>query len=114
MKKMRLQLDRMRQASELLTQIYYKATINHLSIFLYIAARGDEVIETRELPDALGMTQTTINRSIRSMADRSYIHEVGFGLLRQSVNPSDERQRIVELTPKGKVLAKQMEELLNG
>lgn len=111
---MRTNLEQMRKAAELLQEIYYKATVNHLSIFLYIASRGDEVIETRDLPDALGMKQTTINRSIRSMADRSYIHEVGFGLLRQSVNMTDERQRIVELTPKGKMLAKQMEELLNG
>lgn len=111
---MKTTLENMRKASELLTNVHYKFTINHLQIFLYIAARPDKVIETRELPDVLGLSQTTINRSIRSMADRSYIHEVGFGLLRQSISPTDERQRIVELTPKGKQLALQMEELING
>ena len=101
-------LIKVADALNLMTEVYYKATLNHLRVFLYIAAHNDSVIETRELPDALGMTQTTVNRCMRSMADRSYIHETGFKLLRITINPKDERQRIVELTAKGKQLANAM------
>ena len=73
---------------------------------------NDAVLETRDLPEALGMTQTTLNRTMRSMADRSYIHENGFKLLRVSTHPTDERQRIVELTPKGKELAINMQRII--
>ena len=98
---------------ELLSTIYYKATLNHARIFLYVAARPDKNIETRDLPDALGMTQTTINRCMNSMADRSYLHQDGFGILRVDIHAVDNRQRIVSLTQKGKELAQKMEAILN-
>jgi len=106
------QLSRTADALQLMTDMYYKCTVNHVRVFMYVASRNDEVIETRKLPAALQMTQATLNRSMRSMAERSYIHEEGFGVLRVSVNPTDERQRIVELTPKGKELAHKMLEMI--
>jgi len=48
------------------------------------------------------------------MADRSYLRDEGLGLLRLTVSPEDERQRIVELTSKGKELAYRMLELIYG
>lgn len=107
-------MDRIQEAISLLSEVYYKATINHLRVFLYIAARDGKVIETRDLPGALGMTQTTINRTMRSMADRSYIHAEGFGLLKMHINPTDERQRFVQLSDKGKRVARKMEEMIYG
>lgn len=107
-------LDKMQEAVSLLSDVYYKATINHLRVFLYIAARDGRVIETRDLPGALGMTQTTINRTMRSMADRSYIHAEGFGLLKMHINPADERQRFVQLSDKGRRVARKIEELIYG
>lgn len=105
-------LDKLQRAISLLSKVYYKATLNHARIFLYIAARNNEIIETRDLPDALGMTQTTINRCMNSFADKSYIHENGFGLLHLEIHPGDNRQRIVSLSSKGKVLANEMLELM--
>ena len=105
-------LQKVGDALNLMTDVYYKATINHLRVFLYVAANNDAVLETRDLPEALGMTQTTLNRTMRSMADRSYIHENGFKILRVSTHPTDERQRIVELTPKGKELAINMQRII--
>ena len=107
-------LAKVADALQLMSDLYYKATVNHLRVFLYIAANNDKIIETRDLPDALGMTQTTLNRTMRSMADRSYIHETGLKLLRVHINPADERQRIVELTPKGKKFALEMERIIYG
>ena len=105
-------LDKIQRSISLLSEVYYKATLNHARIFLYIAARNNEIVETRDLPDALGMTQTTINRCMNSMADRSYIHDEGFGILRVEIHPEDNRQRLVSLTTRGKALAKKMMEII--
>lgn len=107
-------LEKVANALQLMSDMYYKTTVNHVRVFLYIAANNDKIIETRDLPDALGMTQTTLNRTMRSMADRSYIHESGLKILRIQINPQDERQRIVELTPKGKQLALELERIIYG
>ena len=107
-------LSKPSDALQLMTEMYYKSTVNHMRIFMYVASHNDEVIETRDLPAALRMTQATLNRSMRSMAERSYIREEGLGLLRMTVSPEDERQRIVELTSKGKELAQKMVEMIYG
>jgi len=107
-------LSKTSDALQLMTEIYYKSTVNHMRIFMYVASHNEEIIETRDLPEALQMTQATLNRSMRSMADRSYLRDEGLGLLRLTVSPEDERQRIVELTSKGKELAYRMLELIYG
>jgi DNA-binding MarR family transcriptional regulator len=48
------------------------------------------------------------------MADRSYTREEGFKWLRQTVDPLDERQRIVEVTAKGRKLANRLREILEN
>jgi|TARA_R110000822_G_scaffold29798_5_gene87295 DNA-binding MarR family transcriptional regulator len=94
------------------TSFHSKITANMITVFCFIAARQDEVIQTRDLPGALNLTQTTINRLIRTMADRSHIREEGFKLLRQTTDLVDERQRIVELTATGRVLANKIREIM--
>jgi DNA-binding MarR family transcriptional regulator len=88
-------------------------TLNHLYVFLEVA-RHSQDIETRELPDMLDMTQTTINRTLHTLAEGSYLRSRGLELLKVSVHPADARQRLVELTPKGRAFAKKLEETLNG
>ena len=41
-------LDKIQIAISLLSEVYYKATLNHARIFLYIAARNNEIVETRD------------------------------------------------------------------
>lgn len=96
------------------TDEHYKITANMISIFCYVAARSDKVITTRDLPEVFGLPQTTVNRLIRTMADRSYTREQGFKWLRQTVDPQDERQRIVEVTPKGRLLAQRIREIMES
>lgn len=96
------------------TTEHYKITANMITIFCYIAARPEEVITTRDLPAIFGLPQTTINRLIRTMAERSYAREEGFKWLRQTVDPVDERQRIVEVTAKGRMLANRVKEILEN
>ena len=108
-------MDDLQKISNVLAEFttrHNKITGNMMQVFLYLAQRTDEVITTRDLPDALGLPQTTINRLIRTMADRSYAREHGFKWLKQHIDPMDERQRIVELTPKGRELANILREIM--
>ena len=107
-------LSRTCSALDIMSELYYKCTVNHVRIFMYVASHNDEVIETRDLPAALRMTQASLNRSMRMLAHRTYLHEDGLGLLRVTVSPEDERQRIVELTSKGKELANKLVEMIYG
>lgn len=91
---------------------HYKITANMIAVFCYVAARSDKIIETRHLPAELGLPQTTINRLVRTMADRSYCREDGLKWLRITTDQQDERQRIVEVTPKGRLLAQRIREIL--
>ena len=107
-------LEKVRLVMDEFTSFHNKATANMIALFCYIAARNDQVLETRDLPAAMHLPQTTINRLIRTMAERSYARDEGFQLLNQTPNPLDERQRFVELTPKGKMLAQRLKEIING
>lgn len=87
-------------------------TMNHLFVFLEIAdALG--AVETRYLPDMLDMTQTTINRTLHTLAEGSYLRHDGLKLVKFTVHPEDARQRLVDLTPKGRALAKKIKDTLN-
>ena len=108
------QLNKVLEALDYLLDVHYKFTLNHAKCFLYIAANRDEIIETRVLVEKLKMTQSSLNRSLRSLAKRSYIHEEGFGLLDINTSPVDERQRIVTLSAKGLEIAMKMESKIHG
>ena len=107
-------LDKLQAVMNEFTDEHYKITANMITIFCYIAARPDQVITTRDLPAIFGLPQTTINRLIRTMADRSYTREEGFKWLRQTVDPVDERQRIVEATAKGRKLATKINKIMES
>lgn len=83
-----------------------------IAVFCFVADRSDKIIETRHMPEELGLPQTTINRLVRTMADRSYLREEGLKWLKVSTDMQDERQRIVELTVKGRKLANQIREIM--
>jgi len=97
---------------DVFTDEHYKITANMIAVFCYLAARSDKIIETRHMPEELGLPQTTINRLVRTMADRSYLREEGLKWLRITTDMEDERQRIVELTPKGHALANKIREIM--
>ncbi len=108
------QLNNVVEALNIMADLYYKCTVNHARVFLYVAAHRDEIIETRDLVAILNITQSSLNRTIRSMAHRSYLKEEGLGILELKTSPEDERQRIVTLTPKGLELAMRMESKIYG
>ena len=104
------------KALQIFQTLYEKATANHIIVFMHVVSesRKGNVEHMREMPDALGMTQTTINRIVRHLGDRSYIHENGLQLVKITTDMKDERMRLVNITPKGKRVAEQMLEKIYG
>lgn len=92
--------------SELPTQV--------VSIFLAIARKGE--CYTRELPDSVGLSTSAVNRGLTYLGDHHWRDrsKAGLKLVAQRVDPMDRRQRIAELTPRGRSIVKQLEEILNG
>ena len=108
------QLNKVVDILNVMSEVYYKSTVNHARVFLYIAAHRDEIIETRDLVGILSITQSSLNRTIRSMAHKTYLKEEGMGIVALNMSPDDERQRTVTLTPKGLELAMRMEKIIYG
>lgn len=98
------------KALQHLTFIYDKATINQLVVLTYVASQEGKssVLLSKDMPDALMLTQTTVSRALGVLGDGGYTKDKGLKLVTLSVDPSDERQRVVALTPRGRQLAAQI------
>lgn len=85
-----------------------------IDVFLSIAQR-DEVY-TRDLPDMVGLSQSSVNRAVTYLADAHWRdrNKPGLKLISMRIDPMDRRQRIVQLTARGKHVATQLEEILDG
>lgn len=85
-----------------------------IEVFCTIA-QHDEV-QTRDLPDMTGLTQSSVNRAVTYLADHHWRDrsKTGLKLIAQRTDPMDRRQRVVSLTPKGVKLSRQLEEIFNG
>lgn len=98
------------RAMQIFLTLYDKATVNHVICFLHVAseaAKGNTV-HMREMAKDVNMTQTTVSRVVRHMADRSYIHEKGLKLLKITVDFTDERFRLIHLTNHGQLIINQI------
>ena len=96
--------------------LYEKATVNHIIVFMHVISETSKgnVVHMREMPNDLGMTRTTVNRIVRHLGDRSYIHENGLQLVKITTDRTDERMRLVNITPKGEKVAEHMLEKIYG
>jgi DNA-binding MarR family transcriptional regulator len=104
-------LNKFHRALVCFRELIPDGTLNHLHLFLEIYNSSDP-IETRDLPDRLSMTQTTINRTLHTLAQGSYLRREGLQLITISVLPEDQRQRVVTVSPKGAALGDQLKEIL--
>ena len=85
------------------------ATVNHVLIFARMTDMDGHDVEMRDLPLYLQLPQATLNRTLRSMAERSHTYDKGTQLISITTSPYDERQRYVNLTDKGRALAAKLD-----
>lgn len=87
-------------------------SIQVIDVFLEVARARDGEIETRDLPDRVGLSQSSTNRALTYLAEHDWKDKSkpGLGLIEHHVSTMDRRQRLARLTGKGKMLVKKIEE----
>lgn len=86
-----------------------------ISVFLAVALSPDHM-ETRDLSTKTGLTQGSVNRALTYMQEKHWKNpdKPGLKLVIQKVHPLDARQRVVSLTIRGRKLADQIREIIDG
>lgn len=86
-----------------------------IAVFLEIANAEDGELETRDLPDRVGLAQSSVNRALTYLSDRHWSDKdkPGLQLIEHRLHPLDRRQRIAVLSPKGKTFVRKIEEYLS-
>ena len=78
-------------------------------VFLYVAEQ--EGISMHALAEKVGLLQSTCSRTVASLTRTHRINKPGLDLLFTEEAPSDRRYKTVRLTPKGKRLWTQIQEI---
>jgi DNA-binding MarR family transcriptional regulator len=68
----------------------------------------------RAYQDILGVNEATLSRHCLDLGARNRQKEPGYGLIDQRSNPTDLRQNVYTLTPKGKALIHTIAKALEG
>lgn len=88
-----------------------------ISVFLAVAKVSlDEELETRRIPEKVGLSHAATQRALTYLGDTHWKdkEKPGLNLTTYRVSLRDARQRVVELTPKGRKLVHQIDEIING
>jgi DNA-binding MarR family transcriptional regulator len=83
-------------------------------IITFLALADGEEQEVRDLQKQLNIPYSNLNRALTTLGERHWSKKStkhGLELVDQVVHPEDRRVRIAKLSPKGKLLVKQLEEL---
>ena len=85
-----------------------------VSVFLEVAA-SSEGIEARRLPCRVGLSQASVSRALLYLADTDWKDKSkpGLRLIVRRNSARDARQRVVQLTPKGRRLVREIEAALD-
>jgi len=86
-----------------------------VSVFLAIA-RSKEPLETRLLPNKVGLSQSAVNRALTYLQDTHWKDRTkpGLKLIAYRPHPMDARQRLASLSPRGHQVAAEIREIIDG
>jgi DNA-binding MarR family transcriptional regulator len=94
-----------KQASEFLRKLSEclsdESTIKQARVLFTIAQAGDGGMDAATLEKKLGMSPASISRTIRVLSTISYDRSEGFGMIEMTLDPSDNRRRIVRINKAG-------------
>ena len=83
-----------------------------LATFFYVATHDS--CHKQALEEDLDMTTASASRNTDWLSDKHRLKKPGLGLISKVKDPSNQRRTILKLTPKGKMLWKQLKEIIHG
>jgi DNA-binding MarR family transcriptional regulator len=100
------------QAFELLRLMDREIPGQLVSAFLYIASHNP--CHKQAMEEELGFKAASGSRCTDWLSSHHRLGKPGLGLVKKYIDPSNRRRTLLELTPKGEALIRQMKELING
>jgi DNA-binding MarR family transcriptional regulator len=91
-------------------QIRDTMPLQYMYTFLLVCLYPDHSVE--QLADRAGVGQTVMSRHLRDIGPTNRHQQPGFGLVDVTFDPKDMRRHIYVLTPKGKLVARELAECL--
>jgi DNA-binding MarR family transcriptional regulator len=79
--------------------------VRQVMILLRIAEGGDQGVDAGRLAEDTGASPASVSRTVRTLGEIHYSKEhAGFGLVEIQFDPTDNRRRVIKLTPDGRAL----------
>lgn len=77
-------------------------SLGYLLTFLRVGMAGGEGIDQGRLGEEIGLSPAGMSRAVRALSEVSYDKQrEGFGVVEFDLDPTDNRRRIIRLSPKG-------------
>ena len=89
-----------------------RISVNELIAFLYAAE--NEGLTVQDMAHVAGLTQSTASRSLRALGPQGseWSQPPALGLLEAFLNPDDGRSHVIHLSPAGRELRDQLDEII--
>lgn len=106
---MKTMVEETRSLRAALTELAKATTVDlqvrQVLILLRVAEAGDQGVDAGRLAEDTGASPASVSRTVRTLGEIHYAkqHE-GFGLVELQFDPTDNRKRVIKLTPDGRAL----------
>lgn len=92
----------LRAMTELTREIDRDLPITAALVLLSVARQGSEGADQGRIQDELEMSTASISRTVQTLGDVHYLKgKEGLKLITREFDPTDNRRRVLKLTPKG-------------
>jgi DNA-binding MarR family transcriptional regulator len=105
-------MERVQRMMNLLRLLDREVPAQVLATFFYVAAHDN--CHKQAVEEELNLTTAAGSRCTDKLTDQSWVNKPGLDLIIKEQDPSNKRRQQLRLTPKGKALIQQIEEILYG
>lgn len=86
--------------------------IQQVQTFIFCALNEPKDISVKDIADSLGFSQASASRNIASFTSWNRHRRQGHGLLDTREDPMNRSRKVITLTPKGKLVAQAITEII--